>query len=172
MGNHDIVRLRDTAKVFAGTHDFAAFASPDAERTRRHIDAIHVSFEDEEVLLDVRAPSFLRGMVRRIVSALLAVERGDATAAILSDSLAAGTGPDLGLAPPEPLVLMDVDLGFPFRPSVDRATREVIERRSVEARVSARFWREAEARVRPRVKAAVPVETQVVESSGRARGKR
>ena len=141
---HDVATLREAAQPFIGTHDFAAFASPDAGgRTRRHVDAIDVTSADDGLLIDVRAPSFLRGMVRRIVSALLAVERGDATQDGLRAALAQGRGPDLGLVPAEPLVLMDVDLGFPFRPAVDRATRERTARNAGDALAAARFWREA-----------------------------
>ena len=168
--DHDLAALTDAAKVFVGTHDFAAFAAPDAERTRRHVDSVDLTRDENEILVDVRAPSFLRGMVRRIVSALLAVERGDATASNLADALAAGKGPDLGLAPAEPLVLMDVDLGIPFRSAADRATRERIMRHEDDERVRARFWREAAERVRPRLSGNSPAETEVGPPSGGARG--
>ena len=148
-GDHELAALRAGAGVFVGTHDFAAFASPDAERTGRHVDSIELSSEEDGILIDVRAPSFLRGMVRRIVSAMLAVERGDATLAVLADSLRTGKGPDLGLAPAEPLVLMDVDVDAPFRMTVDRAARERVQRRETDAAASARFWREVADRVRP-----------------------
>ncbi len=143
----DAAKLRTAAQAFVGTHDFAAFASPDAERTRRHLDGIEVTDSADGILIDVRAPSFLRGMVRRIVSALLAVERGDATEEDLRAALATGKGPDLGQVPPEPLVLMDVDLGFPFRPAVDGAMRERVERALADAMRTTRFWREAAARL-------------------------
>ena len=146
-GDHELAALRKAAAEFPGTHDFASFASPDADRTRRHIDAIDVSPADDGIVIDVRAPSFLRGMVRRIVSALLAVERGDASPAVLRDALRTGKGPDLGLARPEPLILMDVDLGFPFRLAVDRAARERVRDRQTDTLATARFWREAAARV-------------------------
>ena len=152
-GAHDAAKLREAASVFAGEHDFAAFASPDAERTRRRVDSVEVTAAEDGTLVDVRAPSFLRGMVRRIVAALLAVERGDATSEELRTSLSTGTGRDLGLAPAEPLVLMDVDLGFPFRVAVDRATRERIAARLAEGAVAARFWREFAARTDVRARA-------------------
>lgn len=161
VGDHDLAGLRETSNVFVGTHDFASFASPDAERTRRHLDSIEIESAGDGIVIDVRAPSFLRGMVRRIIAALVAVERGDATKVALDDALRSGAGPDLGLAAPEPLVLMDVDLGFPFRPAVDRATRERIGLRLGEAQAGARFWREA-ARV---VASPVPHEAGTATSS-------
>lgn len=142
-GDHDIAILRDAAKEFVGPHEYRAFASPEAGRTRRHVDSVDAQPESDGILVDVRAPSFLRGMVRRIVAAILAVERGDATLDGIRDSLTTGTGPDLGIAPAEPLVLMDVDLGFPFRPVLDRATRERITARASNEAASARFWRDA-----------------------------
>ncbi|HEV8594969.1 MAG TPA: tRNA pseudouridine(38-40) synthase TruA, partial [Thermoplasmata archaeon] len=42
-GSHDPEALRKAASPFVGAHDFRAFASPDAERTRRHIDAVDVT---------------------------------------------------------------------------------------------------------------------------------
>jgi tRNA pseudouridine38-40 synthase len=169
-GHHELAVLTEAANVFVGTHDFAAFASPDAERTRRHVDSVDLIRDGEEILVDVRAPSFLRGMVRRIVSALLAVERGDINAIVLADALAAGKGPDLGLAPPEPLVLMDVDIGIPFQSAAERATRARILQRANDERTRARFWREAALRVRARVSENSPEETEVGSPSGSARG--
>lgn len=141
-GVHDAAKLRGASRPFLGTHDFAAFASPDAERTRRHVDSIELTDGDDGILIDVRAPSFVRGMVRRIVAGMLAVERGDAAADDLERALEAGTGADFGQVPPEPLVLMDVDLGLRFRLQIDRATRLRLERRASEAIVAVRFWRE------------------------------
>ena len=153
VGDHDAAKLREAAPVFVGAHDFAAFASPDAERTRRHVDSLEVTPAEDGILIDVRAPSFLRGMVRRIVSALLAAERGDATSEDLRTALSTGTGSDLGLAPAEPLVLMDVDLGFPFRVAVDRATRERIGANLASGLAAARFWREFASRIASRARA-------------------
>lgn len=146
-GSHDVAVLRTAAAVFVGSHDFRAFASPDAERTRRQVDSLDVTRSEDAVLLDVRAPSFLRGMVRRIVAAILAVEAGEATTEDLRTALANGRGRDFGQVPPEALVLMDVDLGFPFRVAVDGATRDRISTRLGEATVRARFWREAAVRL-------------------------
>jgi len=170
LGRHDAAKLRETAQVFLGTHDFAAFASPDAERTRRHVDSIDATIDEDAIAIDVRAPSFLRGMVRRIVAALLAVERGDATEEVLRGALETGNGPDLGTVAAEPLTLMDVDLGVPFRVAVDRATRERVARHMEETTVAARFWREARGRVTGGHAKSPPVETEVADASGAPRG--
>src|SRR2546427_3690129 len=100
-GAHDLAALAEAAKPYPGTHDFAAFASPDAERTRRHVDSLELAAVPDGIVIDVRAPSFLRGMVRRIVSALLAVENGDARSEDVRDALRTGKGRDLGQAAAE-----------------------------------------------------------------------
>jgi tRNA pseudouridine38-40 synthase len=145
---HSAAKLHEASRPFLGAHDFAAFASPDATTTRRHVDSIDVVEAPDGILIDVRAPSFVRGMVRRIVAAVLAVERGDARAEDLANALTSPVGVDFGQAPPEPLVLMDVDLGTPFLRTTDRASRLRVERRASETMVAARFWRELAERTR------------------------
>src|SRR5438445_788770 len=62
----------------------------------------------------LRDPSFRRGMVRRIVAAMVAYARGRARLAEIRAALA-GTRHDFGAAAPEPLFLMDVRYDFPFQ---------------------------------------------------------
>src|SRR3972149_7800881 len=69
-GDHDIAILRDAAKEFVGPHEYRAFASPEAGRTRRHVDSVDAHAEADGILVDVPAPSFLRGMARRGVAAV------------------------------------------------------------------------------------------------------
>lgn len=150
-GAHDAAKLRDASRPFLGTHDFAAFASPDATRTRRHVDSVEIIEVDDGTLVDVRAPSFARGMVRRIVAGMLAVEHGDAAPEGLARALEAANGVDFGQVPPEPLVLVDVNLDLAFQRFVDRAARLRIERQAAEAAVRARFWREVAERAETHV---------------------
>ncbi|MGQ0797568.1 MAG: tRNA pseudouridine(38-40) synthase TruA [Methanobacteriota archaeon] len=145
---HDVRRLQEAATPFVGTHDFRAFATPDAEgASRRQVDAIDVAAGDGFVSVDVRASSFLRGMVRRIVAAILACERGDAGPGTVRAALAAGRGPDFGAVPPEPLFLMDVDVGRRFDARTDRASRERVGARFERELVSVQFWRGAAERI-------------------------
>src|SRR3990172_8084615 len=95
-GGHDLAVLRDAAREFVGPHDFRAFASPEAGRTRRGVESVDVQSAEDGILFDVRAASFLRGMVRRIVPAIRGRERGDASLDGIRESLRTGTGPDLG----------------------------------------------------------------------------
>jgi len=53
-------------------------------------------------------------MVRRIVAAMVAVARGDVALDAVQAALE-GKRHDFGVAPAEPLFLMDVSYGFPFQ---------------------------------------------------------
>lgn len=95
---------------FEGTHDFTNFG-----RVEEHVDPVRdvrrlaVAEHGPFLRVEIEAPSFLWNQVRRMVGAALAVDRGDATLDALDLALAKPTEPvDLGLAAPEPLVLVDV----------------------------------------------------------------
>jgi len=105
-------RLRKAADEFVGEHDFRSFSAEPSTRPMV-IDSIGVSSSDGVVQVDVRAASFRRGMVRRIVAGMLAVDHGEATLEEIRAALR-GTKRDFGCAPPEPLVLMDVRYDFEF----------------------------------------------------------
>jgi len=106
--------LREAASLFEGEHDFRWFTSdpPVGPFSIRQID---IGREGEARIIDVRARSFRRGMVRRIVAALVA----HATGAIGLDAIQAclrGERQDFGMVPAEPLVLMDVQYPIRFTP--------------------------------------------------------
>lgn len=104
--------LRSAASVFVGSHDFRSFTSdpPAAPIAIRRIDVVRLN---EDVVIDIRARSFRRGMVRRIVAALEAHARGRASLREVQASLR-GERHDFGIAPAEGLTLMDVMYDFPF----------------------------------------------------------
>ncbi len=109
----DVRLMRELASRFVGVHDFSGYARVDGRNPMRKIDSVGVSDAGLFHAVDFRAESFLWNMVRRIVwtvnegsSGRLEVER---------------VGPEarkkpvrIGLAPPEYLVLMDIDCGVPF----------------------------------------------------------
>ncbi len=111
-----IPALRGAGALFVGEHDFGSFTS-DPPAGPFAIRCVDVSRRRGVTLVDVRARSFRRGMVRRIVAAMIACARGDILPAEIRAALE-GTHRDFGSVPPEPLFLMDVDFGFPFTPSV------------------------------------------------------
>src|SRR5207249_10559817 len=79
------------------------------------INRIDVVGETEVVVVDIRARSFRRGMVRRIVAAMLPYARGDTDLERIRSTLR-GERYDFGAVAPEPLFLMDADYGFTFPP--------------------------------------------------------
>lgn len=126
----DVALMAELAKRFVGTHDFSGYARKDRRSPVRRIVSIDVSDAGRFHALDFRAESFLWNMVRRIVWMIDAGSSGRVPLEAI--------GPDspvrprkIGLAPPEYLVLMDVDCGLEF-PVDERAAagaRRALERR-------------------------------------------
>lgn len=75
---YDIRAIRRACRMLEGEHDFANFASVEDENdsTIRRINQISVRLDGEFVHLTISANSFLRTMVRRIVTALKTVGEG------------------------------------------------------------------------------------------------
>ena len=115
----DVAAMASAATAFLGRHDFSAFGRADPQPVRT-IHRIAVRRQGSAVTIDVRADAFLRGMVRRIVAALLAAGRGTLEVSAVSGLLTAGK-PALGgtAAPARGLSLRRVALG---RRARDRAT--------------------------------------------------
>ena len=127
----DIVVLREIAHRFEGVHDFSGYARKDDRNPVRKVDSITVLEADRFIIIDFRAESFLWNMVRRVVWMM-----GEGSCGRMDlESI----GPEarkkpvrVGLAPPEYLVLMDIDCGVDF--PVD-ARAAVGIKRAVEGRV-------------------------------------
>jgi tRNA pseudouridine38-40 synthase len=109
--------LADVARLFLGTHDFAAFGSPTTPKgstVRTVMNAGWMQAEKDEWHFEVRADAFLYRMVRRLVFVQLAVAQGkvsaEAIANALAKPLAAGTRSEIpaGLAPAHGLTLVEV----------------------------------------------------------------
>ena len=107
----DTAAMARAATAFEGRHDFAAFGGADPQ-TVRNVHHVRVRRTGDLVTIDVRADAFLRGMVRRIVAALIAVGTGrldeTAVAAALEDRRPALGG---AAAPARGLCLRRVALG-------------------------------------------------------------
>ncbi|MEO7664312.1 MAG: tRNA pseudouridine(38-40) synthase TruA [Candidatus Limnocylindrales bacterium] len=107
----DVDAMARAATAFEGRHDFSAFGGADPQPVR---DVYHVRVRrrGDEVTIDVRATAFLRGLVRRMVAALLAVGAGKidetAVAAALEQRRPAFAG---AAAPAKGLCLRRVALG-------------------------------------------------------------
>lgn len=102
--------LDEALQVFVGTHDFSGFArvEPGVNPTRTVLQA-SARREGAFVLVDIEGESFLWNQVRRIVEASRRVAAEEISVDTLRATLIAGKPAELGTAPPEPLVLMDVE---------------------------------------------------------------
>lgn len=136
-------RVRIGLDRLAGTHDFWNL-TPEGGDTVRTIHETRAVRDGEFLVVTVRAGGFLRHLVRRIVSLVSAVGRGERELGfvdrVLSDERL--SGPEgIAAAPPEPLVLSDVDypdLDFAIDERAVRSARETFEVKQVERRTGAR----------------------------------
>jgi tRNA pseudouridine38-40 synthase len=71
----DTAAMARAGSVFIGRHDFTAFGATDRSSVRT-VQMVRVRREGRLVTIDVRADAFLRGMVRRMVAALVEVGLG------------------------------------------------------------------------------------------------
>jgi tRNA pseudouridine38-40 synthase len=109
----DIAAMARAGLVLVGRHDFSAFGARDRHPVRT-VFAVRVRQEGRLVTIDVRADSFLRGMVRRIVAVLLAVGRGQLNEDDVAAALAARRPARHGAsAPARGLCLRRVVIGRP-----------------------------------------------------------
>ena len=108
----DLERMRESAALFLGTHEWTAFSSAqsDSETKRRTISCLAIKERRDEqgqcrmVEVTMSADGFLRYMVRSIVGSLLAVGRGEMDVKLIDRalnegdrSLAGATAPACGL---------------------------------------------------------------------------
>ena len=107
----DNVAMADAGSVFIGRHDFSAFGATDRSPVRT-VMAVRVRRQGRLVTIDVRADSFLRGQVRRMVGLLVEVGQRNADKEAVRTALA-GPGPArIGAsAPAKGLCLRHVAIG-------------------------------------------------------------
>ncbi len=107
----DTNAMARAATALEGRHDFTAFGGADPQPVRT-VHRIRVRRDGNRVTIDIRADAFLRGMVRRIVAALISVGTGkigeDAVAAALLERMPAFRG---AAAPARGLCLRRVAVG-------------------------------------------------------------
>jgi tRNA pseudouridine38-40 synthase len=107
----DTAAMARAGSAFIGRHDFRAFGATD-RTTVRTVRSVRVRREGRLVTIDVRADSFLRGMVRRMVAVLLEVGLANMDEDAVRAALA-GSGPasDGAAVPAKGLCLRHVALG-------------------------------------------------------------
>jgi len=108
----EMENIRKAALLFEGEHDFSNFARIEDKDPVRVIENIEITREGGLLLLDFRAQSFLWHMVRRIVMALVRYAKVEITLGDIKNALEAKEKMDLGIAPPEPLILIDIEYDF------------------------------------------------------------
>jgi tRNA pseudouridine38-40 synthase len=87
------------ATAFEGRHDFSAFGGADPQPVR-NVHHVRVRRDGHLVEIDVRADAFLRGMVRRMAAALIAVGTGKIDEGAIASALADGRPAFAGAAAP------------------------------------------------------------------------
>jgi tRNA pseudouridine38-40 synthase len=111
--------LKPAARVWLGTHDFAAFGTPPRKggSTQRSVTLAEWDLNGDEWTFEIRADAFLYRMVRRLVFVQVAFGQGRLSLEALTRALEAGSGAGLqdekqaipaGIAPPNGLTLVDV----------------------------------------------------------------
>ncbi len=117
--NPNLPVRRAAARLFRGRIDVRSFGRsvPGGEPQWRTFESVTVRSDRGGSTLELRAPSFVWGMVRKIVAAIRQVEAGQLDCGRLRDALAGRTRLMLPLAEPEPLILWDVayDLDWSVR---------------------------------------------------------
>ncbi len=116
----DLRRMRDAARLLEGRHDFRAFSRARGD-TIRVLTSVAITPSGPWILLDFRGEAFLWNMVRRLVSALEKVGRGQLDVATVEAALRGRAG-DFGLAPAWGLVLMEVTHELAFHGVSPRPT--------------------------------------------------
>lgn len=108
---HSMERWQAGAARFRGEIDVRSFGrdTPLERLTFRTIDSVRVHQSGARwLVVDIRAPSFVWGMVRKIIAALGKVDDGTLSLAALEAALRGERRLTLPLAPPEGLVLWNV----------------------------------------------------------------
>jgi len=114
--NLDIEKIVSASSCFTGEHDFSNFAKLESFKNPvRAIDNIVFTSEDDLLIVDFFAQTFLWYQVRRIISALIKIGNGKLEKEQIIEALdSPNEKVDFGLAPAEPLILKDIFYDFDF----------------------------------------------------------
>ena len=115
-GDHDFRTWPEVARRFSGEIDVRSLGRglPANLPVRRTIESVTVTPTVGGAVVEVKAPSFVWGMVRKIVAALREVESGRVSIDLLESALAGHTRLTLPMAEPEALLLWDVLYEVPW----------------------------------------------------------
>ena len=112
----EIDKVISAAASFAGRHNFSNFARVEEfKEPVRTIDNIIVTDQDDFLIIDFYAQTFLWNQVRKIVSAIQKMGVGKIEKEQIIEALHnPNKKVDFGLAPAEPLILRDIVYDFEF----------------------------------------------------------
>ncbi len=115
-GAHDTRKWSEVARHFSGSVDVRSFgrALPAGSPVWRTIESVTVTSRPGGTVVELRAPSFVWGMARKIVAALREVEAGRVSVDRLDAALQGWTRLTLPMAESEPLVLWNVEYDLPW----------------------------------------------------------
>ncbi len=106
---YNVDDLQNAANIFIGKHDFRNFTRA-RKNTTLKIKEIRVKSTDHFIVVDFFAQYYLWNLVRRIIAAMEFYASGNHFGEEVFEKKI-----NFGLAPPEPLILMDVIYPFPFQ---------------------------------------------------------
>ncbi|MCU0852540.1 MAG: tRNA pseudouridine(38-40) synthase TruA, partial [Thermoplasmata archaeon] len=109
----DPALMQELTSRFVGVHDFSGYARKDRRNPMRKIDSIEISDAGMFYSMDFKAESFLWNMVRRIAWMVNEGSSGRLDPDCVGPEAEKRPG-RVGLAPPEYLMLMDIDCGVVF----------------------------------------------------------
>jgi tRNA pseudouridine38-40 synthase len=109
FSHFNLSRLIEAAMIFKGTHNFLNFSKRSERNPVRTILEIHVVNDGDVIILDVIGESFLWNMIRKMVTVLLNVFNGDLEPNKIYDYLDPENDVLIKPAPPEGLILIDVN---------------------------------------------------------------
>lgn len=111
--NQKLATMKKLAELFVGIHDFSGYSRKADRNPMRKIDSIEICDSGVLYMIDFRAESFLWNMIRRVVWMLNEGSSGRMPVEMIGPE-AEKRPTRVGLAPPEYLVLMDIDCGIEF----------------------------------------------------------
>jgi len=116
MGTHHPDRWERAARLFSGSIDVRSFGRglPAGVPARRSVESVVVTPVQEGLIVEIRAPSFVWGMVRKMVAALREHDAGRLPMSRLEAALKGQLRLPLPMAEPEGLVLWEVEYPFPW----------------------------------------------------------
>ncbi len=115
-GTYDFQKWKDVARRFSGQVDVRSFGRgiPAGAPVWRTIESVTVSPRPGGAVIEIQAPSFVWGMVRKVVAAFREVDVGRISIDRLEEALHGRTRLTLPTAEPEPLLLWDVEYPIPW----------------------------------------------------------